>query len=154
MIAAAPYAKTMKFKKLNGADVYQNINKFGIKWGKKSRSKFQWNVKQFLKPYWENHICYEEMTIVGTRLSLDIVNMTLRAAVEVQGHQHIEYNEWMHDGNRINYLKQMMRDDEKSKWCELNGITLVYILPDELEQLSKKWFKEKYELDLSFGKIA
>lgn len=47
-----------------------------IKWRGKSRSKLQLTVKNFLEPYWKNHIVFEEFPVYGTRMSVDFLNAT------------------------------------------------------------------------------
>jgi hypothetical protein len=123
----------MKFKTLEGKDrTVRNIKKFIIKWDDKSRSKFQFNVKTFLKKYWAADVVFEELTIVGTRLSLDFYNANKKIAIEVQGQQHFKYTPFFH-GNRSNYLKQIKRDYKKIEFCEINNIKFVEIYPtDEL----------------------
>ena len=69
----------------------KNAKKYLIDWNAKSRSKFQNNVKNFLKEYWIHDIVFEEFRIVGTRLSIDFYNANRRVAIEVQGDQHIKY---------------------------------------------------------------
>jgi hypothetical protein len=65
----------MKFKTLEGKErSVRNIKKFIINWDGKSRSKFQFNVKTFLKKYWSGDVVFEELKIVGTRMSLDFYN--------------------------------------------------------------------------------
>ncbi len=122
----------MKFKSLTGATVnLRNPRRFAIKWGEKSRSKFQFSVKEFLQPYWRTDMVFEELKIVGTLLSLDFYNASKKIAVEVQGRQHTEYVKFFH-GNRLSYLDQLKRDDKKLRFCEANGITLVEIYPSDV----------------------
>lgn len=63
-------------------------------------------------------------------MSLDLYNANEKVAVEVQGRQHTSYVKFFH-GNRLNYLEQLKRDDKKLKFCQINGITLVEIYPDD-----------------------
>ena len=46
----------------------KNAKKYLIDWDKPSRSKFQTQVKRFLRRYWKNDIVFEEFRVVGTRL--------------------------------------------------------------------------------------
>jgi len=104
----------------------KDINKKLISWDGGSRSKFQQKVKLFLKKYWSNNIVFEELPIVGTRLSLDFYNANKKVAIEVQGRQHTVFIEFFHQ-NRMNFLHQLQRDKAKEKFCELNSIKLVTI---------------------------
>jgi hypothetical protein len=129
----------MRFKDLNGRLRFLNIEKYRIKWDEPSLSKFQYQVKQFLKPYWIGTVTYEECPMVGTRLKLDIYNATKRIAIEVNGGQHTKFNSFFHAGSRLNYLKQIRRDSKKYEWAQLNNITLIDIYPDDLP-LTKSFF--------------
>jgi hypothetical protein len=135
----------MKFKTLDGKDRFvKNIKNLIIDWDGKSRSKFQFEVKTFLKPYWKGDVVFEELKIVGTRLSLDFFNANKKIAIEVQGQQHFKYVKFFH-GNRANFLSQIKRDVKKIEFCELNNIKLVEIYPNDT--LSKELF-EKFEISL------
>lgn len=135
----------MKFKTLDGKErTLRNAKSYIINWDKKSRSKFQFDVKKFLKKYWQEDVVFEEVKVVGTRLSLDFLNATKKVAIEVQGHQHFSYVKFFH-GNRINYLNQIKRDYKKIEFCELNGIKLVEIYPKD--ELSKDLF-ERFGVNL------
>lgn len=130
----------MRFITPNGKiKVLRNIRKYEIDWDGKSLSKFQFEVKQFLKEYWVNHIVYEELPVVGTRMSIDLFNASKRIAVEVQGAFHSQYNKHFHNNNRFNFLNQIKRDVKKAEWCELNNIILVEIYPKDMP-LTKELF--------------
>ena len=135
----------MKFKTLDGKDrTLRNVKSYIINWDGKSRSKFQFDVKQFLKKYWSGDVVFEELRIVGTRLSLDFFNATKKIAIEVQGSQHFSYVKFFH-GNRINYLNQIKRDYKKIEFCELNKIKFAEIYPKD--ELSKDLF-ERFDINL------
>jgi very-short-patch-repair endonuclease len=130
----------MKFKTLNGKERFlKNAKKYIINWEAKSKSNIQWRVKQFLLPYWKHDVVFEEMRIVGTRLSLDFYNANKKIAIEVQGKQHQTYNPHFHSNNRQNWLLQLKRDDLKLKFCLTNGIKLVEVY--ETDTLSKEFFE-------------
>lgn len=135
----------MKFKTLDGKErVLRNAKSYIIDWDKKSRSNFQFDVKKFLKKYWQEDVVFEEVRVVGTRLSLDFLNASKKIAIEVQGHQHFSYVKFFH-GDRINYLNQIKRDYKKIEFCELNKIKLVEIYPKD--DLSKELF-ERFGVNL------
>mgnify|MGYP003130128419 FL=1 len=48
----------------------------------------------------------------------------------------------------MKYLDSIRRDNQKIEWLELNNIKLVEILENEVEDLSKKFFYDKFEIDL------
>ena len=118
----------MKFIGIDGKERnLKTATNYLINWYKGSRSKFQASVKEFLRPYWESHVVFEEFRIVGTRLSLDFYNATRNIAVEVQGDQHAKYVKFFHGKNKMNYVDQLKRDANKFDCCEKNGIILVEI---------------------------
>jgi hypothetical protein len=134
----------MKFKTLSGSSAdLKNAKKYLINWNKPSRSKFQFSVKQFLKPYWQYDIVFEEFKLVGTRLSFDFYNANKKIAIEVQGGQHTKFVKFFH-GNRFKYLEQLKRDDKKFRFCEINNIKLIEIYPED---------KIDEELFLSLGVV-
>jgi len=126
----------------------KNVGPYLIKWGGKSRSKIQYTVKQFLKPFWKAQMVYEEFPVYGTRLKVDILNATKKIAIEVNGKQHSCFNEFFHAKTRTNYLKAIKRDIQKSEWLEKNDFKLVEIEQDEISQLSKNFFKKKFNMIL------
>lgn len=137
----------MKWKTLNGREKYKNISDRKIDWEKKSRSNIQFNVKQFLKKFWYYDLVYEEMPVVGTKMSLDIVNVTKKIAIEVHGKQHGEFVPFFH-GNRNAYRRQIDRDGQKEEWCILNGLKYVDIYPQDIKLLNKQWFLDKFDIIL------
>tara|TARA_R100000808_G_C2123553_1_gene134269 strand:- start:456 stop:872 length:417 start_codon:yes stop_codon:yes gene_type:complete len=121
------------------------VSKYLIEWDKKSRSKIQFKVKQFLKPYWENHVVYEEFPVYGTRLKVDILNATKKVAIEVNGRQHSNFNSFFHNNSRAKYLASIKRDVEKAKWLEMNGFTLIEIEEDEVPKLGEEFILKNRE---------
>jgi len=73
--------------------------------------------------------------VVGTRLSLDFYNANKKVAVEVQGDQHTKYVKHFHK-NRLKYLEQLKRDQNKFDFCDLNGIKLVEIYSTDVVNAS------------------
>ena len=104
-----------------------------INWEKNSRSKLQTKVKDFLKVFWDGDVVFEEFPVVGTRLTIDFYNATKNIAIEVQGNQHTKYNKFFHKGNKMNYLDQLKRDDEKLSFCNLNNIKLLEVHEGHLD---------------------
>lgn len=136
----------MKFKTLNGKERFvKNARKYAINWDKKSKSDIQFRVKQFVRPYWNRDIVFEELRIVGTRLSLDFYNANKKIAIEVQGKQHQQFNKFFHNNNRANWLDQLKRDDLKLQFCLTNDIKLVEVY--ESDVIDKALF-ERYDIFL------
>lgn len=132
----------MKFKTLFGATKrVSKIKNHLIDWDEESRSKFQFNVKKFLEPYWSRHVVFEEFPIVGTKMSLDFFNANKKVAIEVQGGQHTKYVPYFHGGHKVNYLSQLERDHNKLKFCELNDILLIEIYEKDI--LSEDFFEKQ-----------
>jgi len=103
----------MRLYDVNGRLVNRNVSKYSIKWDGKCRSNIQFTVKKFLRPYWEPHIMFEEFPVFGTKLKVDILNLTMKIAIEVNGNQHESYNSFFHKGNPANFLKGF-------KWIQSN----------------------------------
>jgi len=137
----------MRFKTLSGKFVSKNCNKYKINWDKEEKSKIQTEVKKFLYPYLKTHIVYSEFPVFGTLMKIDIFDATSNVAYEIQGRQHGEYVKFFHK-NRLNYLAGIKRDMKKIKWCEINNITLCEIFEEDLQDLSRQWFIEKFNVYL------
>jgi len=137
----------MRLYNVYGRLARKNVTKFKMDWDKKSRSKIQFQVKQFLKPFWSGHVVFEEFPVYGTRLKVDILNATRKIAVEVQGQQHEKFNPFFHQ-NRANFLKSVKRDTQKYDWLILNDFKVIEINYDEVGSLSKNFFETKYNCKL------
>jgi hypothetical protein len=137
----------MKYKDLKGRVKYKNISHTLVKWNEVSKSKFQREIKDFFRKYWEYDLVYEEMPMVGTRLRLDLANYTKKVAVEVQGEQHNEFNTFFHK-TRNDFRRQLERDDKKEKWCEVNGYKLILIFQRDRKLLSKQWILDEFGINL------
>jgi hypothetical protein len=138
----------MYFNNIDGKKIYINTNRYLIDWNSKERSIIQFKVKKFLEPFWRSHIVYSELRVVSTRMTIDIYNASKKIAIEVQGKQHQGYNKFFHANSKLKYLSQLERDEKKIKFCEQNGITLVEIFEEEIDQISKEWFLKKYNITL------
>ena len=66
----------MRLYNVNGKLVNRSVNRYLINWDGKSRSKAQFNVKQFLKKYWLGHVVFEEFPVYGTKMHVDILDAT------------------------------------------------------------------------------
>lgn len=137
----------MRLYNIRGKIVDKNVSKYVIDWDKKSRSIIQFKTKKFLKPFWHSCICYEEFPVFGSLLKVDILNATLKIAVEVNGPQHNEFH-YFHNKNPNNYLQGYKNDVIKSEWLQKNGFQLVEINYDEIDLLSRDFFKNKFNINL------
>lgn len=133
---------------LNGKKVNLRLPVRKINWDKKCRSKFQFAIKQFFKPFWLTHSVYEELRIPGNLLYIDLINFSKKIVVETSGEQHQSYNKHFHKGNPLNYIGQIKRDLLKQEWCEMNGFEFIEIFPDDEEKISRAYIVEKYGIDI------
>ncbi len=138
----------MKVKNLNGKDITLRLPSLKVIWDAKCRSNFQYDVKQFFKPFWLVHSVYEELRIPGCLLYIDLINFSKRIVIEANGEQHQEYNKHFHKGNPFNFLEQINRDMKKAKWCELNNFAFVEIFPDDFKVISRQYILDKFEVDI------
>jgi hypothetical protein len=137
----------MRLYSTAGRLVNKNVSKYLIDWDKKSRSKIQFRIKQFLKEHWQNHIVYEEFPVYGTRLKVDILNATKKIAVEVNGNQHTSFNKFFHK-TRINFLQSLKRDHKKLEWLKTNDFELIEIEEKEVPLVTYKFIKDKFGIEI------
>lgn len=106
-------------------------HKYRIDWDASCRSKLQKSVKDLLYPYWFADVVFEELPVVGTKMSIDFYNASRQIALEVDGAQHYSYNKHLHQGSKHNFLKQLKRDNDKELFCENNEITMIRVLQSD-----------------------
>lgn len=109
----------------------KNSSRYLINWDKKCRSKIQKRVKDLLYSYWMADVVFEELPVVGTRMTIDFYNANRKVAIEVDGNQHYKFNKFFHSNSRQNFLSQLQRDEKKEYFCEINKIKLVRILEND-----------------------
>jgi hypothetical protein len=140
----------VKFKPLNSQrEVNINIAKYLIDWEpKKEVSKPQGLVKKFLRPFWKNDVVLEELKLPKSLMRCDLANISKKIILEISPEStHLKFNKFMH-GSLAGYLAVIKRDEEKRLWAEHNEFTFIELNDDEINNLSKAMFKEKYDLDL------
>lgn len=137
----------MRLRNIYGKFVSKNVSKYIINWDGVSKSKIQFKVKQFFKPYWKGLVVYEEFPVYGTLLKVDILNATMRIAIEVNGPQHEEFH-YFHNKSPNAFLSSIRRDFQKAEWLETNGFQLIEINHDEIDTLSIQFLQEKFGLKL------
>ena len=138
----------MKLYDIKGRLVNKSVSKYRVVWEGKCRSNIQFEVKQFFKTFWYGQICYEEFPVYGTRMKVDLVNMTKRIAVETQGAQHESFNKFFHNNSRANYLRSITRDYDKIVWLENNNFKILEIFEEDLASLSRKYILDKFEVSI------
>lgn len=134
----------MRLFNIYGKLTKKSVSKYIIDWDAKSRSMAQFNVKQFLKPYWMGHIVYEEFPVYGSLLKVDFINATKKIAIEVNGPQHSSFNPFFHNNSRVNYLKGIKRDHQKRIWLEKNNFIVMEIETNEIKELSSEFFLKTF----------
>jgi len=138
----------MRLLNINGKLVNKNINKYRVDWQGKSRSKLQFNFKQFFYPYWKNHIVFEEFPVYGSMMKVDLFNATKKIAIEIQGNQHESFNKFFHDNSRLKYLQSIKRDVVKSKWIEINNFKYLELYESDLKILSPQYIEDKFAINI------
>lgn len=71
-----------------------------------------------------NQTILEEFPIPNSKLRLDFFLPNIKVAVEYHGRQHEEFVKHFH-GTKKKFMLAKMRDEQKAKWCKMNGIELV-----------------------------
>tara|TARA_Y100000401_G_scaffold87342_1_gene72780 strand:- start:4354 stop:4770 length:417 start_codon:yes stop_codon:yes gene_type:complete len=138
----------VKLYDIKGRLVNKSVSKYRVDWEGKCRSNIQFEVKQFFKTFWYGQICYEEFPVYGTRMKVDLINMTKRIAVETQGAQHESFNKFFHNNSRANYLRSITRDYDKIVWLENNNFKILEIFEEDLASLSRKYILDKFEVSI------
>ncbi len=134
----------MRLKTLAGKAVFKNVESRRVNWSGGSRSKIQQKIKQFVHKIWLLDRVYEEFPVYGTRLSLDLYNANRNIAIEIQGKQHTSYIEHF-QRDRANFLHQLKKDEDKAKFCNINGIILIEIFEEEMKEMTFEKFKDIYD---------
>ena len=124
----------------------KNVSKYLIDWEAKSKSKLQFNVKQFFKTFWNKQIVYEEFPVFGSKMKVDFLNATKKIAIEVNGPQHTNFNKFFHNNSRIKYLDSITRDHQKALWLEQNNYKLIELEKKDIPLLNKSFFKKEFDV--------
>ncbi len=139
----------MKFKTLSGkSEKNINLAPYNIDWIGRKVSKPQQKAKDFLFPFFKNDQVLEEFPIPGSRLRIDILNISRKIVIEVSPKQHFEYSSFLHGGDRLNFLSQIKRDEQKRNWVELSGFRMIELTPEDLKDLTKERFRDKWSVEL------
>ena len=138
----------MRLYDINGRLKKKAVSQYLIDWDGKSRSKIQFNTKQFLKLYWRTSIVYEEFPVYGSLMKVDILNVSRKIAVEVNGKQHDKFNKFFHANSRVKFLESIKRDMVKREWLEKNGFLVIEIEEDEVKDLNEEFFIKKFNITL------
>jgi len=132
----------MTFLDLKGRPkVLKNARRYYVDWNGGTRSKGQTALKKFLYPYWNGKIIFEEMPVVGSKMTFDIVNVTDKLIIEFDGAQHHKYIKHFHGSRVSKFLGQIKRDLKKEDWAEINGFSLIRIQNEK--ELTYEFFSER-----------
>lgn len=91
----------------------------------------QFRIRENYRPEW---LCSSNLT----KLELDFYIEELKIAFEIQGAQHFEYVPFFH-GDRLNFEKRKLYDQEKKDLCYGQGVQLVelFSLMDAIIEINK-----------------
>jgi len=139
----------LKFSKLNRPNLKVNVNlsKYTIDW-KDGGSKPHLKTKQFLEPYWQFSQVLEEFMIPGSKLRIDILNITSKIAVEISPKGSHSFNPFFHKSRAGGFLASVKRDQSKEEWILENGFQYVCLTDEDLKDLTKERFRDKFEVEL------
>lgn len=126
-----------------------SLKKYKIDWDKESKSKFQFNIKQFFKQYWGSDNCVEEFPVLGTKLNCDFINFDKMIAVEADGNFHNTFSKFHHK-NRLGFLNSLKRDQKKDDWLNKNGFFIIRINENDFKNLSFDWISETFNIDIRY----
>lgn len=122
----------MTFLDLRGREKkLKNPARYKADWNSATRSKGQTALKKFLYPYWKDKLIFEEMPLVGSKMTFDIVNITDKLIIEFDGIQHSQYVKHFHGSRVSKFLGQIKRDLKKEEWAEINEFSLIRIVSEK-----------------------
>ena len=99
-------------------------------------SEFHLQAKTLLQTRFPTDKILEETPIpisTGKTLFLDFYLPLRKLAVEVHGQQHYEFIPYFHH-TKMGFLQGQSRDREKKLWCEINGIELIVLPYDQMNE--------------------
>ena len=118
-----------------------NIRRYYVEWNGETRSKGQTALKKFLYPYWRTDIVFEELPLVGSKMTFDIVNVTKSIAIEFDGAMHHKFIPHFHGSRVSKFLGQIKRDLKKEEWAEINDYVLIRVNSEK--ELTYEFFLER-----------
>ncbi len=124
----------MKVIGFNGREYSWNLAKYNTSnTVTKNRSKYHLNARELISSIYHSYVVLEEVKLPGSVMAekksvlyFDFFLPNLMLAVEVHGQQHYGYTPFFHK-NRAAFIQGLNRDNEKARWCELNGIELIVL---------------------------
>lgn len=132
---------------VNGKLVKHRDSQYRINWDRKAPSKGSQALKDFLLVNCKNHILYEEYRLPRCRLRVDFLDATKKIGYEFNGQQHITFSSFFHN-DRNGFGASIRRDMSKIDFLEKNGYSVVELYDEDLDFLSYKFFKEKFNIEI------
>jgi hypothetical protein len=132
----------MKVTGLKSSRPYSlRVSDYLVDW-RREVSRPQAAVKAFLYPYWRTHITLEEVRIPGSRLRIDLMNLTRRIVIEVFPSSTHSFNKFFH-GSKLAFGAAVRRDLDKQAWAERNGFQYIELNDDDIAALSPRLFADR-----------
>lgn len=139
----------MKVTKLKSSKIVSiNTSKYLIDWKNDGNSSFERRFRDLIYPFWRNQIILFQLTIPGSLLKLDFLNVNKRLLVEIDGCQHNTFNKHFHRGSRAIFLASLRRDNDKELWCEKNNITVLRLNEEDIDNFSIDYIYDKFGINL------
>lgn len=123
-------------------------SRYAIDWDNDGASKLEIKFRDLIYPFWKNYIVLFQARIPGSLYRIDFINVNKRLAVEVDGSQHNEFNAFFYQNSRNHYKEALKKDLAKENWCEENSITLLRLYKEDLDNFSKKYILEKFNIEI------
>jgi len=139
----------MKFQKLNSTGTINvSLDKYLIDWDHVV-SKPQKKVKDFVFTFWKTDVVLEEFMIPGSRLRIDLLNISKKIAIEVSPNStHKNFNPFMHGSRASGYLKTFKSDIQKKEWIKSSGFGYVKLTDLELKTLDRDSIEKQFNITL------
>lgn len=131
----------MQIKDLDGN--YQRWKLIGgiAKGSYTNKSSLHLKARELIKDCFPTLQVLEEVRIPLRRtesLLMDFYLPLNKKCIEVHGEQHYKFNRFYHK-DMMGFIKHKKRDNEKSEWCDINGIEYIALPYDEtLEEWKKR----------------
>jgi hypothetical protein len=113
----------LKIKGLDNKEHVWNLTKY-VGNQRRGCSEYHKRARKVLKELYPFDQILEEVPLPSTKLYADFYINSRKLMVEVQGEQHTKFTPFFHK-NKQAFGQAKRRDNTKSEWCEINGITLV-----------------------------
>jgi len=126
----------MIIKDLLGNKHNINLGTISINTVRELRSSLHIQARALLKELYPMTQIVEEVSIPilpGQTIYFDFFIPLFKTFIEVQGQQHYEQSSLFHK-NEADFLKQKKRDNDKVRWTELNGFTLIELPYDKIDE--------------------